>query len=127
MTLPEPIGQRRWAIAEGYIPPGGTRADDPRFLSHETACLLNANDRDAQVTITIYFKDREPAGPYRVTVPARRTLHLRFNNLEDPEPIPRDTDYSSVIESDLPIVVQHTRLDSRQAELALLSTIAYSG
>jgi len=126
MTLPEPIGQRRWAIAEGYIPPGGTHADDPRFLSHETACLLNANDRDAQVVITIYFKDREPVGPYRVTVPARRTLHLRFNDLEDPEPIPRDTDYSSVIESDLPIVVQHTRLDSRQAALALLSTIAYS-
>jgi hypothetical protein len=126
MTMPDPIGQRRWAIAEGYIPPGGTHADDPRFLSHETACLLNANDRDAQVAITIYFKDREPAGPYRVTVPARRTLHLRFNDLKDPEPIPRDTDYSSVIEADVPIVVQHTRLDSRQAALALLSTIAYS-
>ncbi|MGN2244055.1 sensory rhodopsin transducer [Frateuria sp. GZRR33] len=126
MTTPEPIGERRWAIAEGYIPPGGTHADDPRFLSHETACLLNTNAQDAQVTITIYFKDRDPAGPYRVTVPARRTLHLRFNDLKDPEPIPRDTDYSSVIESDVPIVVQHTRLDSRQAALALLSTIAYS-
>jgi hypothetical protein len=126
MTTPEPIGQRRWAIAEGYIPPGGTHADDRRFESHETACLLNTNAQDAQVSITIYFKDREPAGPYRVTVPARRTLHLRFNDLADPEPIPRDTDYSSVIESDLPIVVQHTRLDSRQAALALLSTIAYS-
>ncbi|MGN2245332.1 sensory rhodopsin transducer [Frateuria sp. GZRR35] len=126
MTTPEPIGERRWAIAEGYIPPGGTHADDPRFLSHETACLLNTNAQDAQVTITIYFKDRDPAGPYRVTVPARRTLHLRFNDLKDPEPIPTDTDYSSVIESDVPIVVQHTRLDSRQAALALLSTIAYS-
>ena len=126
MTTPEPIGQRRWAIAEGYIPPGGTHADDPRFESHETACLLNTNAQDAHVTLTIYFKDREPAGPYRVTVPARRTLHLRFNDLEDPESIPRDTDYSSVFESDLPIVVQHTRLDSRQAALALLSTIAYS-
>jgi hypothetical protein len=126
MNHPAPIGQHRWAIAEGYIPPGGTHADDPRFLSHETACLLNTNDRDAQVTITLYFKDREPAGPYRVTVPARRTLHLRFNDLADPEPVPHDTDYSSVIESDLPIVVQHTRLDSRQQALALLSTIAYS-
>ena len=121
----EPIGRRRWAIAEGYIPPGGTHADDPRFESHETACLLNTNGQDAHVIVTIYFKDREPAGPYRVTVPARRTLHLRFNDLKNPEPIPRDTDYSSVFESDLPIVVQHTRLDSRQAALALLSTIAY--
>ena len=126
MTTPEPIGQRRWAIAEGYIPPGGTHADDPRFLSHETACLLNTNAQDAHVAVTVYFKDREPAGPYRVTVPARRTLHLRFNDLTDPEPIPRDTDYSSVIESDVPIVVQHTRLDSRDPAIALLSTVAFA-
>ena len=61
-----------------------------------------------------------------MTVAARRTLHLRFNDLDDPEPVPRDTDYASVIESDVAVVVQHTRLDSRQAELALLSTIAYA-
>jgi hypothetical protein len=39
--------------------------------------------------------------------------------------VPRDTDYSSVIKSSIPIVVQHTRLDSRQASLALLSTMAF--
>lgn len=94
------------------------------MTSHETACMLNASDRDAHVSITIYFADREPAGPYEVTVPARRTLHLRFNDLDDP-PVPRDTDYASVFESDVPIVVQHTRLDSRQAENALLSTMAF--
>ena len=60
-----------------------------------------------------------------MTVPAGRTRHLRFNQLEDPEPVPKDTDYASVIESDVPIVVQHTRLDSRQAALGLISTIAY--
>jgi hypothetical protein len=59
-------------------------------------------------------------------VPARRTLHLRFNDLADPEPVPRDTDYASVFDSDQPIVVQHTRLDSRRAEVSLMSTIAYS-
>lgn len=125
-ALPAPIGQCRWAIAEGYIPPGGTNADDPRFLSHETACLLNANAQPTEVRLTLYFKDREPVGPYKVVVPGRRTLHLRFNDLSDPEPVPRDTDYSSVIESDLPIVVQHTRLDSRQPALALLSTMAHA-
>ena len=77
-------------------------------------------------TITVFFADREPAGPYRVTVPARRTRHVRFNQLDDPEPIPKDTDYASLLESDMPIVVQHTRLDSRQAELALISTVAFA-
>lgn len=119
-----PIGRKRWAIAEGYIP-GGSTGDGRAFESHETACLLNAGETDARVEITLYFADREPVGPYRVTVPARRTLHLRFNDLTDPAPVPRDTDYACVIDSDQPIVVQHTRLDSRQAELALLSTVAF--
>jgi hypothetical protein len=119
------IGSKLWAIAEGYIPEG-SHGGVRELLSHETACLLNAGDRDAHVMITLYFRDREPAGPYRVTVAARRTLHLRFNDLKDPEPVPRATDYSSVIESDVPIVVQHTRLDSRQAENALLSTMAFA-
>jgi hypothetical protein len=70
--------------------------------------------------------DREPSGPYQVVVPARCTKHLRFNDLTDPERIPLDTNFASVIASDVPTVVQHTRLDSRQAENVLLSTIAYA-
>jgi hypothetical protein len=121
----QPIGQTRWAIAEGYIP-AYSNGPEPQFTSHETACMLNTSDQDAHVKITIYFSDKEPVGPYRVTVPPRRTLHLRFNEMTDPEPIPRDTGYASVFESDVPIVVQHTRLDSRQSENALLTTIAYA-
>lgn len=121
----ESIGRKRWAIAEGYIPTW-SHGPEPEMKSHETACLLNASDREARVEITVFFADREPVGPYRITVPARRTRHVRFNGLSDPEPIPEGTDFSSVIESDVPIVVQHTRLDSRQAENALLSTIAWS-
>lgn len=119
------IGHRRWAIAEGYIP-SGSCSTDRTLVSHETACILNAGDREAHVVVTICFADREPAGPYRVVVPPRRTYHMRFNDLTDPEPIPLDTDYSSVFESDVPIVVQHTRLDSRRAEISLLSTIAFA-
>jgi hypothetical protein len=118
------IGQTRWAIPEGYIPSQSV-SQDRALLSHETACILNAGDRDARVNLTVFFANREPV-TYRVGVPARRTLHLRFNDLKDPEPIPLDTDYASVFESDVPIVVQHTRLDSRRSEIALLSTIAYA-
>ena len=121
----EPIGKRVWAIAEGYIPSGST-GPAPELTSHEAACLLNCGEIEARVELTIYFGDRPPAGPFRVEVPAERTLHLRFNDLDDPERIPRDTPYGCVIRSDQPIVVQHTRLDSRQAENALMTTIAYS-
>ena len=118
------VGHRLWAIAEGYVP-AWSHGPEPQMRSHETVCILNAGSRDAHVELWLYFADRPPAGPYRLTVPARRVLHQRFDDLQDPEPVPRDTDYASVVRSDQPVVVQHTRLDSRQAENALLSTIAF--
>lgn len=119
------IGTTRWAIAEGYLPPPDPGASR-ELQSHEAACILNAGQRDAHVAITLFFTDREPVGPYRLTVKAQRTLHLRFNDLTDPEPVPVNTPYASVIEADVPIVVQHTRLDARQANLGLLTTLAYA-
>jgi hypothetical protein len=120
----EPIGRRRWVIAEGYIP-SQSHGPEPQMTSHETVCILNSSDQDATVNLTIFYADREPVGPYVIHVPARRTRHVRFNDLTDPAPIPRDTDYASLIDSNVRIVVQHTRLDSRQAENALFSTIAF--
>jgi hypothetical protein len=120
------IGRKQWAIAEGYIPETST-GPDPEMTSHETVCLLNATEQDAHVEVTVYFGDRDPVGPYELRVPAERTRHVKFNDLDDPEPIPRGTDFASVIESDRPVVCQHTRLDSRQAESALLSTVPYAG
>ncbi|HET7592896.1 MAG TPA: sensory rhodopsin transducer, partial [Rhodanobacteraceae bacterium] len=67
------LGQTLWVIPEGYIPPDSEEQKGSRFVSHEAACLLNANDRDAHVAITLYFVEKEPVGPYKVRVPARRT------------------------------------------------------
>ena len=119
------IGKKIWAIAEGYIP-GWSNGPEPDFTSHEAACILNTSDEDAHIEIMIYFSDKDPVGPYKITVEAKRTKHVRFNNLDDPKPIPKGTDYSSVFVSDVPIVVQHTRLDSRQNANALITTIAYT-
>jgi hypothetical protein len=119
------VGRKVWVIPEGYIP-GQSVSSDPALVSHETACILNSSHEDAEISITLFFTDREPCGPYRMKVGARRTLHLRFNDLKDPEPVPRDTSYASVIESTVPVVIQHTRLDSRNPNIALLSTIAFA-
>jgi hypothetical protein len=118
------IGSTVWAIPEGFIPSQSV-SSERSLVSHETACFLNTGDVDAQVQIMLFFTNREPVGPYRVVVPARRTLHLRFNDLRDPETVPRDTDYASLIEASVPVIVQHTRLDSRNPAIALLSTMAY--
>jgi hypothetical protein len=119
------IGKTCWAIAEGYIP-ARSHGPEPEMTSHETLCLLNTGDTAAQIELTVFFADREPAGPYRVAVGSRRTLHLRLNELSDTEPVPRGTDFAVVVKSSGPIVVQHTRLDSRQSENALMSTLAYA-
>lgn len=119
------IGKRVWVIAEGYIP-SDSSGPSPAMISHETACILNPGDRPTEVEITLFFEDRDPVGPYRLVIGGQRTKHVRFNDLHDPEPAPRDTDYASVIRSQHPIVVQHTRLDSRQAANAIMTTIAYS-
>jgi hypothetical protein len=123
MEMPT-IGKKIWAIPEGYIP-GDSTGPSPEMTSHETCCILNASDQDAHVEINIFFEDRGPVGPFKIDIPAQRTKHIRFNDLEDPEAIPKDTDFASTITSNVPIVVQHTRLDSRQSANALLSTIAF--
>lgn len=117
-------GKRTWAIPEGYIPEEST-GPEPEMISHESVCILNTTDEDASIEITVYFSDREPVGPYEETVPAERTKHIRYNELEDPEELPKGEDFASVIEADVPVVCQHTRLDSRQTENGLLSSIAY--
>jgi hypothetical protein len=123
INMSKAAGHKCWVIADGYIPPAST-GDSRQLVSHDAICILNSGDRDAHIDVTIFFSDREPVGPYKITVKALRTKHVRFNEFAEPQPVPHDTDYASLIESDVPIVVQHTRLDSRQTALALMSTIA---
>jgi hypothetical protein len=117
------VGARRWVIADGYIPEW-SQGPAPEFTSHEAACILNAGAQPANVRLTVFFEDRDPV-EYALRVPARRTLHQRLEDLTDPEPVPSGVGYSYVVDADVPVVVGHTRLDSRQAANALISTIAY--
>jgi hypothetical protein len=120
------IGKKHWAIAEGYLPALGPKPDEPALRSHETACILNAGPLEAVIELTLYFADREPIGPYEIKVPARRTLHLRFDDLTEPA-VPRETDYASVFVCSVPVVIQHTRMDARSGDRALMTTLAYGG
>lgn len=122
--MEDAIGRKKWALAEGYLPTW-SHGPEPEMLSHGAVCLLNATEEVAEVELTIYYSDRQPSGPYQITVPPQRTRHVRFNTLDDPEAIPKGVDFASVLISNVPIVVQHTRLDSRQAENGLMTTIAY--
>jgi hypothetical protein len=98
-TAPSESGGSGMSSSRAELAPGQTviariasRFPSNYTISHETACILNAGDANAHVAITIFFANRNPVGPYCVMVAARRTLHLRFNDLSDPQRIPRDED-----------------------------------
>ncbi|MEW5861249.1 MAG: sensory rhodopsin transducer [Cyanobacteriota bacterium] len=114
---------KRFANADGSIPASSSERES-HFSNPETVRLLNTSDRDAGVEIRIFFSNKESADLYRVTVPAQRDLEVHFNDLIAPESIHYDSDFASVIKSDVPILVQPTRLDSLQANNALLSRMA---
>jgi hypothetical protein len=115
-------GHRLWFIPDGYIP----TVSSGQLESHESICILNCNHRDAHIAVTVYFEDRDPIEKIGVTVPARRTKHVRTGTLQkNGESIPPGVPYAMEVESDLPIVVQYSRLDATQAENSLMTTIAF--
>lgn len=59
---------------------------------------------------------------HRLVVLARRTRHLRFNEVGNPAQAAREKDFAAVIEWTLPVVGQHKRLDSSNPDVALLPT-----
>lgn len=95
------------------------------FVSHEAVCVLNTNENDVTVNLTLYFEDREKLGGYSIVVPAERTKHIRLDQIVNTKgtPIPQDTPYAMVIDCDDHITIQYTRVDTSQPELAIATTI----
>ena len=114
-----------WVVSGGHIPDRNNGVE-PEFTSRDTLCLLNINQVEASVEITIYHNDKQPVGPYKLTAKPERTKHIRVNDLIDPEPVFLDHDYSAVIKSDIPIVVQFSRMNTCQTALSIFSTMAYA-
>ncbi|MFC7395078.1 sensory rhodopsin transducer [Scopulibacillus cellulosilyticus] len=118
-------GEKVWLISDAYLP----EHSSGRFPSHESVCLLNTGETDAKVHITLYFEDKEPMTGFKINCLASRTLHVRMDQLtsEDGQSVPVGVPYAILVESDQPIVVQYSRMDTSQPEMALMTTMAYKG
>lgn len=115
-------GEKNWFIPDGYIPENSSGS----LLSHESVCVLNSSSEEALLRFTIFFEDREPLEDILVVIPARRTKHIRTSSLvKEGMSIPVGVPYAIEVASDIPVVVQYSRLDSTQAENALMSILAY--
>lgn len=119
------IGHRVWAIPGGHIPLN-TTGPEPANTSRDTLCILNTSDQQAHIALTLYYSDHDPIGPYPIEVAAKRVRQIRVNDLIDPQAMPLDTDYAAVIESNVPVVIQFNRVDTSQAENAILSVMAFA-
>lgn len=117
-------GDRVWFIPDCYYPeitsPG-------HYVSHEAICILNTGEEDANLDIILYFEDREPMKNFKASCAGERTNHLRLDLLKDEEgnPVPKGVPYAIMVKSDVPIVIQYSRLDTTQAEIGLMTTMAY--
>ncbi|MEQ4303144.1 sensory rhodopsin transducer [Plantactinospora sp. B6F1] len=119
------LGGRVWVIPDGRIPFPSNGAE-PEFTSFDQLSVLNTGDEPAELRITVYYEDREPVGPYPVTVGARRIRHVRLNDLVDPEAIVLGRRFGCVVRSPVPVVVQFLRQDTRlPGALGLTGTIAF--
>lgn len=117
-------GKKVWLIPDTYL----NSISKNENLSHEAICVLNTSDVDAVIDLTLFFEDREPVTSFKSSCPAMRTHHIRMDKIRNDagEPIPHDVPYAVLVESNTPIVVQYSRLDTSAAEMALMTTIAYS-
>ena len=115
-------GRQRWFVPDGYLPAGSSHGVE----SHEAACLLNVSEQDAQVTFTFYFEDREPIANVVLSLGARRTRQVRLDRADEiGVDLPRGTPFAYAVESDVPVVLQHSRLDTTAGGYTLFTTVAY--
>lgn len=125
MKVSAPIGAMRWAISAGCAPSRGTGAE-PEMTSFDKLCLLNASDTVANVRVIVVYAEHGEAGPYRLVVAPRRVRHVRINDLIFPEAVRLDAPYGLVVRSDVPVVVQFSRQDTRQRENAGMLATAWA-
>ncbi|MDD6799041.1 MAG: sensory rhodopsin transducer [Firmicutes bacterium] len=116
-------GKKVWLIPDTYL----QSVSKNDSLSHEAICVVNTSEEDAKISFTFFYEDRDPDESYSSFCAARRTHHIRMDKLtnSDGKPVKRDVPYAVLIESSVPVVVQYSRLDTSEAELALMTTIAY--
>ena len=113
------IGHVTWVIPGGRIPLRST-GPEPESTSRDEIFVLNTGDSEARLALTIFYTDRDPIGPYTLTVGARRVRSVRCNDLIDPEAMPLGVDYGVLVESNVPVVVHFSRIDTSQPALAML-------
>lgn len=116
-------GARVWFVPDAYFP----AMSSGHFPSHEAICVLNTGKEDAEISITLYFEDRDKMEGFKAACKSERTNHIRMDKIMDGDGkgVPVGVPYAMMVESNTDIIVQYSRMDTTQAEMALMTTMAY--
>jgi hypothetical protein len=121
----ELAGKKLWVIPGGHIPLQST-GKEPDLVSQDRLAILNTGSHSTNIKLTIYYSDQDPVTNYSIKINGKRLKKIRINDLIDPYPVTLETNYSIVVESDDPVVVQFFRMNSGQNNAAIMSTMAFA-
>lgn len=117
-------GAKKWFFPDGYLPEPD---DSPIAPSHETVSIMNPSESKATVEVTVFFEDREPIEDVELEVEGRRDVHVRLDRFQEYSgvAIPKETPYGLELVSDVKVVCQLSRMDTRDDNLSLFTTTGY--
>ena len=118
------IGKKNGIIPDCELPQAGEGV----LKSHESVIIVNDNDKDVKIKVTLFFVDTPCYDKIEWTVKAKSVRCFRMNNPDDMSgyKVPYDTQYAMKVESNGKIVLQYGRLDNRQTNLAYYTTLGYA-
>ena len=120
----EGLGKKSWLIPDCELPEEGEGV----LKGHESVSVVNDNDFDVTIHVTLYYADKDCDESITWTVGKKRVRCFRMNNVQDMcgVVVPFETQYAMKLEADGNIVVQYGRLDNRQTNLAYYTTLGYA-
>lgn len=104
-------GKKVWIFPDAECPPEGVN----NIPGHESIIILNTGKVDAHVAIRFFYTDRPPKTAAEVIIKAGRVRCLKTNEEQD---FGKNTaiigeQYAIVAESDIPVVAQYGRAETR--------------
>lgn len=118
------IGKLDWAFSGGNIPFDST-GEEPMFNSHDKIAVLNTSEEEAEIEIFIFYENQAPVGTYEVEIKPKRLRKIRINDLIDPEAVRLERNYGCYIRSNVPVVIQFSRMNTGQNAAAIMGSMAF--
>jgi hypothetical protein len=118
------IGKHIWVFADGDLPPHPVGTGEPK--AHEALMVVNSNNAQANLRITLLFDNAEPKKDLVLTVPPQRVNCFRMDQpIWGGHYVIPFGQYAVIVESDVPVVAVFGRLDRRK-DMAYYSVAPYT-